>query len=272
MFTRIRTLAAIVSAGLLPALLDRDASADSNRPNVLLIMTDNQGYFELGCKGHPHLKTPHIDAFAGESVDFCNFHAENFCSPSRAALLTGRQPMRFGVYDTVGGVSLLAAQERTLGDVLRDAGYRTAIFGKWHLGMSHPFHPTNRGFDEVFIHGGGGIGQLEDHLGNNHLDAHFEHNGKWIPSIGFSTDVLFDRAARFIRSDTERPFFCYIPLPATHFPHQSEPVALARIRQRGVTSEDADLALLSMIENIDDNVGRISRRASTAGVCETTRW
>lgn len=239
-------------------------------PNVVLILTDNQGYFELGCKGNPYLRTPNIDDFARNGVDFCNFHAENFCSPSRAALLTGRQPMRYGVHNTIGGVSLLSPAELTLAERLKAAGYRTGIFGKWHLGMSHPFHPSRRGFDEVFVHGGGGIGQLEDYAGNRHMNAHFQHNGEWVESSGFSTDVLFDQALQFIASSGNTPFFCYIPTPATHFPVQAEPKALARIKERGITSEQANLSLLSMIENIDDNVGRMVRRLAELKLRENT--
>ncbi|MEM0925076.1 MAG: sulfatase-like hydrolase/transferase, partial [Planctomycetota bacterium] len=193
MNTRIAVLLVFLALG-------SSAFANSARTNVIVVLVDNQGYFELGCKGNPFLKTPNIDQFAKRGVDFCNFHAENFCSPSRAALLTGKQPMRMGVHNTVGGVSLLDPQEVTLADRLKDAGYRTGVFGKWHLGMSHPFHPSFRGFDEVFVHGGGGIGQLEDYAGNRHMNAHFQHNGEWEESFGFSSDVLFDRAMEFIES------------------------------------------------------------------------
>ena len=115
-------------------------------------------------------------------------------------MMTRRQPKRMGVHNTVGGVSLLDPGETTLADRLKQAGYRTGIFGKWHLGMSYPFHPSLRGFDEVYVHGGGGIGQLEDYAGNRHMDAHFQQNGKWIESSGFSSDVLFDRAMEFIET------------------------------------------------------------------------
>lgn len=238
--------------------------------NVVLMLTDNQGYFELACKGNPYLRTPHIDELARTSVDFCSFHAENFCSPSRAALLTGRQPMRYGVHNTIGGVSLLSPEEVTLADRLQAAGYRTGIFGKWHLGMSHPFHPSLRGFDEVFVHGGGGVGQLEDYAGNRHMNAHFQHNGKWVESSGFSTDVLVDHALEFIDSCGDQPFFCYIPTPATHFPVQAEPKALARIKERGVTEDQTNLSLLSMIENIDDNVGRLRKGLQQRGLRDNT--
>lgn len=254
-FSRVR-LPVFVSWALLTTAFDLPASADVVPPNVVVVLTDNQGYFGLGCTGHAYAQTPNIDRFAQRSVDFRNFHAENFCSPSRAALLTGRQPMRYGVHNTVGGVSLLSADETTVARRLQDVGYRTGVFGKWHLGMSHPFHPMRRGFDEVFIHGGGGIGQLEDYAENLHMNAHYEHNGEWVSSSGFSTDVLFDRATEFIRSCGEQPFFCYIPTPAVHFPVQPEPGALERIKQRGVDPNATSLSLLSMIENLDERFGR----------------
>ncbi|MFN3193775.1 MAG: sulfatase-like hydrolase/transferase [Aureliella sp.] len=238
--------------------------------NIVLVMTDNQGYFELECKGNPYLKTPNINDFAKQGVDFCNFHAENFCSPSRAALLTGRQPMRMGVHNTVGGVSLLDPDETTLADRLKSAGYRTGIFGKWHLGMSYPFHPSLRGFEEVFVHGGGGIGQLEDYAGNRHMNAHFQDNGSWVECRGFSTDVLFDRAMEFMDASRDQPFFCYIPTPAVHFPVEAEPKALARIRARGVREDDTNLSLLSMIENIDDNLGRLIKYLEARQLRENT--
>lgn len=238
--------------------------------NIVLVLTDNQGYYELACKGNPYLETPNIDKFAREGVDFCNFHAENFCSPSRAALLTGRQPMRYGVHNTVGGVSLLDPREVTLADRLKKAGYRTGVFGKWHLGMSHPFHPSLRGFDEVFVHGGGGIGQLEDYADNNHMNAHFEDNGEWVESEGFSSDVLFNRAMKFIDDSGDEPFFCYIPTPAVHFPVQAEPKALERIKARGIREDQTNMSLLSMIENLDDNLGRLLNHLEDRRLRENT--
>ena len=241
-----------------------------NRPNVLLILTDNQSYFELSCHGHEQLQTPNIDRLAAESVDFQNFHAPPFCSPSRAELLTGRYSLRSGIHNTVGGVSILKAEEATLANYLGGAGYRTAIFGKWHLGYSHPYLPYERGFDEAFVHGGGGIGQMEDHYGNNHMDATWNHNGTMVPSEGFSSDVLFSEASRFIKNSGDDPFFCFISTPATHTPYQTEPKAMARIKARGVEASDGDLKLYSMIENIDDNVGRLMTQIDDWGLRDNT--
>ncbi len=240
------------------------------KPNVLLILTDNQSYFELGCHGHPHVKTPRIDAFAREGVDFVNFHAPPFCSPSRAAMLTGRYAMRAGIHNTIGGVSILHRDEKTIGDHLQKAGYRTGVLGKWHLGYSYPYLPQWRGFDEVFVHGGGGIGQLEDYFGNSHLDATFLHNGEFEASKGFSTDVLFGQAMKFIEENREQPFFCYVTTPATHRPWQAHPEAAKRIEARGEEHSRNDLALYSMIENIDENVGRILDQLDQLDLAERT--
>jgi arylsulfatase A-like enzyme len=240
----------------------------SAAPNVLLILTDNQSYHELGCHGHELVKTPHIDSLAEESVDFTNFHAPPYCSPSRGLLLTGRYALRLGIHNTVGGVSILHKDEKTLADLLGKAGYATGVFGKWHLGMSYPYSPRFRGFQKTFIHGGGGIGQLEDYFGNNHLDATYWENGKEIKTEGFSTDVLFGQATKFIDQYKKKPFFCFISTPATHKPWQSHPEVAQRITNRDGASKT--LPLLSMIENIDDNVGKILQHLEELGLRENT--
>lgn len=244
------------------------ASSAVARTNVVLILTDNQSYHELGCHGHESVKTPHIDKLAGESVDFTNFHAPPYCSPSRGLMLTGRYALRFGIHNTVGGVSILHKDETTIADLLAKAGYATGIFGKWHLGMSYPYSPRFRGFQETFIHGGGGIGQLEDFFGNDHLDATYWANGREVASEGFSTDVLFSRARDFIGRNKEKPFFCFISTPATHKPWQSHPEVAKRITAR--SGESKILPLLSMIENIDDNVGLVLKQLNDLGLRDKT--
>ena len=258
-----------LSLWFFPGLISTGA-AQNPQSNVLLILVDNQSYFELSCHGHAQLKTPKIDRFAGESVDFVNFHAPPFCSPSRGAMLTGRYALRSGIHKTIGGVSILHQQEATLANHLKGSGYMTAIFGKWHLGMNYHYHTMERGFDEVFVHGGGGIGQLEDYFGNRHADATWDHNGTMVKSKGFSSDVLFDRASKFIEEAREKPFFCFISTPATHTPYEVDPKAMRRIQARGVQASDADLKLYSMIENIDENVGDLMDRLDTLGLRENT--
>jgi len=243
-------------------------SAD-RRPNVVVMLIDNHGYFELSCHGHALLQTPRIDRLAQQGVSFTNFHAPPFCSPSRAELLTGRYALRAGIYNTVGGVSILHKNEKTLADIMKKVGYRTGVFGKWHLGNTYPYAPRFRGFDEVFIHGGGGVSQLQDYYGNTHIDATYEHNGQHVKSRGFSTDVLFDQGIDFIGRNRENPFFCLIATPAVHFPVLSHPENRRRLEARGV-DDKRNLPIYSMIENVDDNVGRLLDYLKEIGLKDNT--
>ncbi len=233
------------------------------------MLIDNQGYHELSCHGHPYVQTPRIDTLARQGISFTNFNAPPFCSPSRGELLTGRYALRSGIHNTVGGVSILHKNEVTLANLLKDAGYQTGLFGKWHLGNTYPYAPKHRGFDEVFIHGGGGVSQLEDYYGNTHMDATYEHNGQYVKSRGFSTDVLFDQGLDFIARNREEPFFCFISTPAVHFPVLSHPENRRRLEARGV-DDQKNLPIYSMIENVDDNVGRLLDTVQTLGLKEKT--
>ena len=241
----------------------------TTHPNVIVVLIDNMGYYELSRNGHQVVQTPRLDRLSEEAAYFSDFNAPPFCSPSRSALLTGRYALRAGVHNTVGGVSILNMDEKTIADFLGEAGYRTAVFGKWHLGNTYPYAPKFRGFDEVFIHGGGGVSQLGDYYGNNHLDATWEHNGQYVKSRGFSTDVLFDQGMDFIRRNRENPFFCFISTPAVHFPTLKHPEVSERMLDRGV--EDSQfLAIYSMIENVDDNVGRLLDYLVEIGIRDNT--
>lgn len=240
-----------------------------DKPNVVVVLIDNHGYYELSLNGHPVVQTPHIDRLAETGVNFTDFNAPPFCSPSRGALLTGRYALRYGIHNTVGGVSILHKNETTMADLLKSAGYRTAVFGKWHLGMSHPYTPDQRGFDEHYIHGGGGVSQLEDYFGNNHMDATYTHNGQYVKSRGFSTDVLFDQGIDFMNRNRENPFFCLITTPAVHFPTLLHPETGKRLQDRGVTDQ-RQLPIWSMIENVDDNVGRLLDYLEKSGLKENT--
>lgn len=150
----------------------------ADKPNIVYILSDNQSFYEMSCHGHAQIKTPHIDRLATQSIEFTRFYAPPYCSPSRAVILTGQHAMRSGVHDTIGGRSIMHRDQTTLPDILKEHGYHTGIFGKWHLGFSYPHRPQDRGFDEVFIHRGGGVGQMEDYYGNTHYDTTFIHNGK----------------------------------------------------------------------------------------------
>lgn len=243
--------------------------AAAEKPNVIFILSDNQSYYEMGCHGHATVKTPHIDQLASESVDFQKFYAPPFCSPSRAVILTGRYAMRSGIHNTIGGRSILHADETTLADLLSENGYATGIFGKWHLGFSYPYRPEDRGFEEVFVHGGGGIGQMEDYFGNTHFSPTFIHNGKVTPSEGFSTDVIFDYALQFIRKQhgAGKPFFAFISTPVTHSPHHGPKELVAELKAAGI---QGNVELFAQIQNLDTNIGRVTKLLTQENLANDT--
>jgi arylsulfatase A-like enzyme len=173
-----------------------DAENSSPRsPNVVLIVTDDQGYGDLGCMGNPVLETPQLDKLYRESVRLTDFHVDPTCSPTRAALMTGRYSTRTGVWHTVMGRHMPRAGERMMPQVFADNGYATAMFGKWHLGDNCPFRPQDRGFQEVLMHGGGGVGQIPDYWGNDYFDDTYFHNGRPEKFTGYCTRP-FAAAAR----------------------------------------------------------------------------
>lgn len=263
-------MSSVVLLSLILLLLSCSApKSRSEQPNVVVMLIDNHSYFELSRNGHQIVQTPMIDQFAEEGINFTNFHAAPFCSPSRAALLTGRYALRAGIHNTVGGVSILHRNEKTMADFLQTTGYKTAVFGKWHLGMTYPYTPEFRGFDEVFIHGGGGVSQLEDYYGNNHMDATYLHNGNFVKSDGFSTDVLFNEAISFMKQNQDKPFFCYIATPAVHFPTLTHPENAKRLEARGV-EQSIYFPLYTMIENVDDNVGKMMAFLASSGLKKNT--
>ena len=215
---------AILALGLIVSAcstttVDQPAHGEARkaRPNIVLILADDLGYGDLGYHGNPVVSTPHIDRLATDSVRFTNFHVDPTCSPTRAALMTGRHSLRTGVWLTVLGRSLLPAREVTMAERLRDHGYRTVIFGKWHLGDNFPFRPQDQGFDETVVHGGGGVGQAPDYWGNTQFDDTYFRNGNPEQFRGYATTVWFDEAIEFIRTHRQDPFFVYV---ATNAPHQ----------------------------------------------------
>ncbi len=237
-------------------------------PNIVLVLTDDQGYGDLGHTGNPVIQTPHIDALAAESSQLIDFHVAPTCSPTRAALLTGHWTNRTGVWHTVNGRSMLRENEVTIAQMLKDAGYATGQFGKWHLGDNFPYRAEDRGFTEVYRHGGGGVGQTPDFWDNAYFDGHYLHNGKAVPAEGFCTDVFFEQAHRFIREQSEKnqPFFAYICTNAPHGPlhapqkyldlYPDQPLAIA--------------AFFGMITNLDENVGATRQLLRDLGIDQNT--
>ena len=225
------------------------------RPNVILIMTDDQGYGDIAAHGNPIIETPNLDRLYADSVRLTNYHVDPTCSPTRAALMTGRYSTRTGVWHTVMGRSLMDARELTLAEIFRANGYRTAMFGKWHLGDNYPLRPEDQGFDYVVRHGGGGIGQTPDWWGNDYFDDHYWKNGRVIRMKGYCTDVWFREAMQFIRDNKDRPFFVYLATNAPHAPYRVPTAYADRYRRKGLSEPLS--AFYGMITNIDENLGRL---------------
>lgn len=231
------------------------AAVAADRPNVVLVVTDDQGYGDLSCHGNPILKTPNVDRLFAESIRLKDFHVAPTCSPTRAALQTGHWTDRTGVWHTIMGRSLLRDNEVTLGHVFAASGYATGMFGKWHLGDNYPYRPEDRGYQEVMRNGGGGVGQTPDYWDNAYFDGSYFHNGKPEHVQGFCTDVWFRYATRFIlaQKKANQPFFAYIATNAPHGPMHS-PTSYSR--------PYAELgphvaSFFGMIANIDENVAKL---------------
>jgi len=236
-----------------------------NRPNVVLVITDDQGYGDLACHGNPVIKTPNLDKLYAQSVRLTNFHVSPTCSPTRAALMTGRYCNRTGVWHTIMGRSLLREDEVTMADVFSASGYRTGIFGKWHLGDNYPFRPHDRGFDQALVHGGGGIGNTQDYWGNDYFDDTYFRNGEPEKFAGYCTDVWFAEATRFIEANKNRPFFCYIPTNAPHGPYRV-PEKYAKLYE----GKDVNANFYGMITNIDENMGRLLGKLKELAIEDNT--
>lgn len=240
----------------------------AERPNVVLVITDDQGYGDLGCHGNPVLKTPEIDALFKESVRLADYHVAPTCSPTRAALMTGNWTDRTGVWHTVLGRSLLKENFTTMGQIFQNAGYTTGMFGKWHLGDNYPYRAEDRGFAEVLRHGGGGVGQISDAWNNAYFGGSYFHNSRPVPVEGFCTDVFFDAARQFIKKQkaAKQPFLAYIATNAPHGPMHAPPESSVPYQNLPV-----DLAnFFGMIANIDDNVGRLRAFLAEEGLAQNT--
>jgi arylsulfatase A-like enzyme len=241
-----------------------------SRPNVVVIITDDQGYGDVARNKNPALYTPNIDQLAEQSVRFSNFHVDPTCSPTRAALLTGKYSMRAGVWHTVMGRSFLASKEVTIAEMLGNAGYDTAIFGKWHLGDNYPFRPQDHGFQHSVIHGGGGVGQSGDFWGNTQFDDFYFRNGKPEYFAGYATTTWFDEAISFIRhkAKSDKPFFTLIATNAPHAPYRAYEKDIQVYRDKGLPEKMA--RFYAMISDVDKNVGRVRQELKSLGIDKQT--
>jgi arylsulfatase A-like enzyme len=245
-------------------------SLKGSRPNIILVMTDDQGMGDLSCLGNTVLRTPNLDKFYEISTRFREFHVSPTCSPTRAAIMSGRHEFRSGVTHTLGERELMAISTTTMPQMLQTAGYETGIFGKWHLGDIDEFQPYNRGFDEVFIHGAGGIGQnypgsCADFPPNQiaegrYFDNVILHNDTIVQTKGFCTDVFFQAALGWIRKqhESKTPFFAYLSTNAPHGPCLAPEKNKKRFLDLGYDEDTA--GRYGMIENIDENFGLLMQK------------
>ena len=253
------------------ALLILAAATAREHPNVVVFLSDDQGWGDLGVNGNTDLETPHIDSLARDGARFDRFYVCPVCSPTRAEFLTGRYHTRLGVHSTSAGGERLNLDEKTIADSFRAAGYATGAFGKWHNGMQHPYHPNGRGFDEFY-------GFCSGHWGT-YFDPPLEHNGALVRGKGFLVDDLTDHAMRFMERNRDKPFFVYLPYNTPHSPMQvpdrwwnkykDKDLKLRNI-QPGREIDRHKRCALAMCENIDWNVGRVLAKLDELSLAKDT--
>ena len=237
-----------------PSCAQTEVSTEK-RPNVILIMTDDQGYGDLACHGNPIIKTPNLDKFHSESIHLTNFHVNPFCAPTRAALMTGRMSDRTHVRTTVYARNYLNREETTMAEFFKTSGYHTGIFGKWHLGQNYPYRPIDRGFDHWVGHGDGGTGTASDYWDNDKMNDTYIVNGKWEKFEGYINDIFFNEAMEFISKKKNEPFFIYL---ATNIPHSPWNVLNEwREEYSNANLKESEMDFLSTISRFDRNFGRL---------------
>ncbi|MDP0492418.1 MAG: arylsulfatase [Verrucomicrobiota bacterium JB023] len=251
------------------------ASLTGTRPNIILVMTDDQGLGDLSCMGHDVLETPHLDKFYEGATRLMDFQVSPTCAPTRSALMSGRFPFMVGVTHTILQRERMAQGVYTFPQALQSAGYTTGLFGKWHLGDDDPYLPQNRGFDEVLMHGAGGIGQVrfgdfEVNVRNRYFDNVLLHNETVVQTEGFCTDVFFESAMAWVKKQHEagQSHFTYIALNAPHGPLIAPKHYKKRFLDMGY--DDRSAGRFGMIENIDDNFGAMMAKLDEWGALENT--
>ncbi|QDU40613.1 Arylsulfatase precursor [Maioricimonas rarisocia] len=264
---RLLSVLGLLLTGLIVGVSARASLAAP--PNVVLVITDDQGYGDIGAHGNEMIRTPNLDRLHGESVRLTDYHVDPTCSPTRSALMSGRYSTRTGVWHTIMGRSMMSTDELTLAEVFAENGYRAGMFGKWHLGDTYPLRPQDQGFQTVVHHGGGGVGQTPDWWGNDYFDDTYLHeDGTPEQFTGYCTDVWFDEALKFIESSREKPFFCYLSTNAPHGPYYVEQSYKQPYLDAGVPEPMA--SFYGMITNIDDNMGRLVKKLDELGLSDNT--
>ncbi|MEQ9289526.1 MAG: arylsulfatase [Cyclobacteriaceae bacterium] len=263
----------------------------NNKPNVLLIITDDQGYGDLGFHGNPHIKTPTLDALAKESVRFERFFVSPVCAPTRSSLMTGRHSLRTGVHDTYNGGAIMAGNEVTIAEILNEAGYATGLFGKWHLGDNYPTRPHDQGFEETLYHLGGGIGQPGDwpnypKMDSSYFDPSLWRGNEMVQTKGYCSDVFADATVDFIKKHKDEPFFAYLSFNAPHGPLQLPQEYYDMYKDTDPSSgfendgkpfpemderyKEIARKVYGMVTNIDDNVKKVLDKLEELNLAENT--
>ncbi|MFC5050407.1 arylsulfatase [Rubritalea spongiae] len=263
---------------LVLAVFGSSASAKNlagSKPNIIIVITDDQGMGDLSCMGNTLVKTPHIDKFYEGATRLTDFQVSPTCAPTRAALMSGRAPFKNGVTHTILQRERMALDTYTFPQALQSAGYTTGLFGKWHLGDEPEYLPQSRGFDEVLMHGAGGIGQekygdFPANSENTYFDNVLLHNDTVVKTKGFCTDIFFDAGLSWIKQQHEakNPYFAYIALNAPHGPFIAPEKYKKRFLELGCSKDAA--GRLGMIENIDDNFGRMMSKLEEWNALENT--
>jgi arylsulfatase A-like enzyme len=236
-------------------------------PNVVLVMSDDQGFGDLGLHGNDKIQTPTLDRFGREGIQLTRFYVCPVCAPTRASLMTGRYHYRTGVIHTSRGGALMHGDEVTIAELLKAAGYRTGIFGKWHLGDTYPMRPQDQGFEQSLIHTSGGIAQPPD-ADNSYFNPRLRRNGEVVQTRGYCTDVFFDAALEFITANREQPFFAYIPTNVPHTPLEVDEAQVKPFRELGLDNTTA--RIYAMVKNLDDNFARLLARLEELKLRENT--
>jgi len=261
----------IVGIGILFLQSCNPESKEIGKPNIVLILTDDQGWGDLGINGNSQVNTPNIDQLAMKGVQFSRFYVDPVCSPTRAEILTGRYHPRGGVYSTSRGGERLDLDEKTIAEIFQSNGYNTAAFGKWHNGSQPPYHPNNRGFDEFY-------GFASGHWGN-YFSPMLERNGEVVKGDGFIIDDLTNNALDYIEKNTDKPFFVYLAYNTPHSPMQVPDIWWDKYKDASIDSThrngskekiDKTRAAYALCENIDWNVGRVVDKLDSLKLLENT--
>lgn len=282
---------------LLSACATPEFTEITNKPNIILVMTDDQGYGDLGIHGNPFIRTPVLDSLARRSTRIDPFYVSPVCAPTRSSLMTGRYHLRTGVYDTYNGGAMMAPGEVTVAEVLSDNGYHTAMVGKWHLGDSYPMRPMDQGFQYYLAHKGGGIGQPGDDYDNfirgdsSYFDPYLWENGIQVRRKGYCSDVYTDQAIQFIKEHNKEqaadPFFLYLSFNAPHTPLQLPEKYYQEYHDMDYSPSDFNTSgenvsrmsskdledakrVYGMVSNIDDNLGRLLKTLEEEELEENT--